>query len=797
MATNISFSTYGFMNGILILSEENWRTFFKPFITDSVQSGLATIAGANMTVYVSAGECRCGAVMGILDEMIALDVANGDSTYNRIDSVIVQYTYGEPSTLAVAIVQGTPSANPVPPTLTKVYDTLWQMEIAQILVPSGATSSSEFTITDKRVIYESIESIIDDNTESEERVWSSQKTHEEIVSLSSEIYDSLNTKADAITRTASGDIVTITDGADNIPVTALSVAVDPVQDLHGYDSPWPAGGGKNILPLTLDAIKTYNGNSGDATYWDGNVYHRLGIVYTFETYQGYITKIIANGTASGNATLVITADSTHNEYVGKIFSGCPSGGGGSSYSMGGYDFTTGSGTPNDSGSGFTLSGLTDHVFRLYAIVVSGYTANNVTFQPMIRDSSQSATYVPYSNICPISGFSSANITRSGKNILPNNLTTQTQHGITATVATDGKVTLSGTGDNVSYAVFYLVGADNSYPLLLKAGTYVLSQGVVLPNGCFMRIWSASGLVARVEDGQMSKQFTITKDTYVQCYVFVPKNADFTTTKTVSPMIRLASDTDSSYESPHIQTITVDLNGTRYGGTLDVLTGEMTVDRAMFTYNGSNAENWITYNNGGRMESSYYGSQIKRNSSSNTLTGVISNAFQEITPGQSWTASKVGFSINDTNSNVAVSQFVGGGMTVESWKTYLQSNPLTIVTYLATPLTVTLDSNTMSLLLGENNLWADTGDILNLTYPVGSSKSFIDKQIAESQIKTRQMITIVTDQMIAPNNLNINDIIVVNDELYKVINSNIASGEAMVIGTNVIKITLAEYIQSML
>ena len=115
--------------------------------------------------------------------------------------------------------------------------------------------------------------------------------------------------------------------------------------------------------------------------------------------------------------------------------------------------------------------------------------------------------------------------------------------------------------------------------------------------------------------------------------------------------------------------------------------------------------------------------------------------------------------------------------------------------LATPVSVTLDANTMSLLLGENNLWSDTGDILNLTYPV-ESKSFIDKQIAESQIKTRQMMTVVTDQMIAPDNLSTNDIVVVNDELYKA-TANITSGEEMTVGTNVIKITLAEYIQSVL
>ena len=91
MATSINFPTYGFINDILALNEENWRKFFKPFVYDSVQSGLETSAGTGMTVNISNGECRCGAVMGILDNAVTLDVTKGHNTYDRIDSVIVRY----------------------------------------------------------------------------------------------------------------------------------------------------------------------------------------------------------------------------------------------------------------------------------------------------------------------------------------------------------------------------------------------------------------------------------------------------------------------------------------------------------------------------------------------------------------------------------------------------------------------------------------------------------------------------------------------------------------------------------
>ena len=170
MANLVNFSTYGFLDDILALNEDNWRNFFKPIVYDSVQGGLEVTAGTGMTVNVSTGECRCGSIMGISNSQMSLDVNVGDNTYSRIDSVVIQYTYGDPSTLSVAILEGEPSASPVPPTLTKSYNSLWQMEIAQILVPVNATTASECIITDKRIIYNSLDSIIDPINEEIENI---------------------------------------------------------------------------------------------------------------------------------------------------------------------------------------------------------------------------------------------------------------------------------------------------------------------------------------------------------------------------------------------------------------------------------------------------------------------------------------------------------------------------------------------------------------------------------------------------------------------------------------------------
>ena len=74
-------------------------------------------------------------------------------------------------------------------------------------------------------------------------------TTDSVTALSGEVSDlksAINDKAPVIIDTASGSIASFPDGADSIPVKNLTVAIEPVQDLHGYDHPWPAGGGVNI-----------------------------------------------------------------------------------------------------------------------------------------------------------------------------------------------------------------------------------------------------------------------------------------------------------------------------------------------------------------------------------------------------------------------------------------------------------------------------------------------------------------------------------------------------------------------
>ena len=761
MATNISFSTYGFMNGILILSEENWRRFFKPFITDSVQNGLATIAGANMTVYVSAGECRCGAVMGILDEMIALDIANGDSTYDRIDSVIVQYTYGEPSTLAVAIIQGTPSANPVPPTLTKVYDTLWQMEIAQILVPSGATSSSEFTITDKRVIYESIESIIDDNTESEERVWSSQKTHEEIVSLSTEIYDSLNTKADAIERTTSGDIVTITDGADNIPIKELVVGIEPVQDLNGYDTPWSGGANVNVFPGIvpgtysnhgITAVVDKNGLITVTGQKDTSGSFNVDLTLAVDTYavpENYYVHL-RNSTIISNASFNVGGCAPSINALNRIFQ------------------NTSERTPTSD-------------CRFYFGQNTPSDELNFTLQVSVEATNAVTDWTPYANICPITGWSEAKVTRMGKNLAPVVLgSTVTIGSQSWSVDANGYVTQTSASDNRNWKY-----DKAQWYTFLKPGTYkvVAECSQYDSTNISLRFYNPSDTskctITISSTGTFTNTFTITEDTPIG--IMAKNNGG-------KYRFALYQGTEETAYTPYVGTqVTIDLDGTRYGGTLNVLTGELTVNRGIadlgdYSWNVPQTNNY--------MYTSGISSLIKKPETNSIVVNLISDHL--VKTDRNHIENALNGIACASNGNISV-RFPDYPTSPTDFKTAVTG--WKVVYPLATSLTVQLTPAQLSTMLGENNIWADTGNV-SLTYRA-DTKKYIEQKVADTNRKTCEMMTIVTDKMVAPDNLAVGDLVIVNDDLYKVINSNIASGETMVVGTNVMKITLAEYIQSLI
>lgn len=194
--------------------------------------------------------------------------------------------------------------------------------------------------------------------------------------------------------TKSGSIVSYDTDQVTPPLKKLEVKMEPVQDLNGYDSPWPGGGGKNLFDASTVPTTTLNGvtcvNNGDGSF-------------------------TINGTATGTSdTFFNLFRSQFNTNFGGTplpsaeyrLTGVPSGAGSSAF----YVYTTPSYIA-DMGDGRTF---TNTITGGAIYIKSGTTVNNVTIWPMIRLASNgNDTFSPYSNICPISGRTSATIYHSG------------------------------------------------------------------------------------------------------------------------------------------------------------------------------------------------------------------------------------------------------------------------------------------------------------------------------------------------------------------------------------------------
>lgn len=487
-------------------------------------------------------------------------------------------------------------------------------------------------------------------------------------------------------QTKTGSIVAFEAEEDTI-ISDVKVDINPIQDLHGYDKPWVGGVGKNkltdsVVGGTLNGI-TFTVNSDGTITASGTA--------TAQAVRNFYNNVTPSSVGLANGTYIVN--------------GCPSDGSNDKYGLR-VVLTKGSNTTySDYGNGATFT-IDDSVtaIRVYLYIGNGQTVN-ITFKPMIRLASVSdATYEPYENICPISGWDSVKVTRTGKNLLPTRSDgyTSTGNGITATFNSDGSVTLNGTA--IATAIFRLISntvLDNR--LYLPADSYVISANNFKTN-CWVGIYKNSdgvgGWEARSDTGGA---FTVAEGDYVFPAIRIGSGVVLDNV-TIYPMIRLASETDATYEPYNGNTYTIALNGTRYGGTLDVTSGVLTVDRAYMTV-GS-----VAWEKGGtgtysRFYTRLVPSGIKIPSSQTVFANIISDRyatspyFNDILTHNGEIAVNITGAINITDERYSdASSFINAMSDTQ------------IVYELATPITVQLTPTEVKTLLGTNNIWADSGDI---------------------------------------------------------------------------------------
>ena len=348
------------------------------------------------------------------------------------------------------------------------------------------------------------------------------------------------------TDIASGSIASFSDGADNLPLKSLVVNINPVQDLHGQESPYPAGGGKN----------KFNGTflQGYWAYADG----------AWVNSPNWITTEKIPCKASTSYT--VSADAKMTRWQGFVW-----------YDSNG-DFISTDNLNINVNIGLTKTSPSNAAYLIFNI--AGYPGANDTIAPsdvtyfQLEEGSSSTAYAPYSNICPISGWTGANVYHSG----------------------------ADTSDATTYSITF------------------------------------------------------------------PSEA-----------------------------------GTVYGGTLDVTTGKLTVDRAMVDL-GANKWYSSTVTVRTRFRTSI--TDIERISSPNVCASLLCSNYPTQTANQTYQGT-TGVSLQQNSADIYIYDPQTESMTTAEFKSAMSGVQLCYE--LATPQTYQLTPTEVATLLGDNTIWADTGD----------------------------------------------------------------------------------------
>lgn len=252
-----------------------------------------------------------------------------------------------------------------------------------ITVDDELSTESENPVQNK-VIAETVEDLGDRMDGVSESVGEISETvtamGETVTALGETVSSLAENKAPIIVNTASGAIASFTDGTDS-DVKSLKVKVEPVQDLHGYDSPWPAGGGKNLFDPTKAATNS-SGAYGFTITRDGDVYTVAGT---------------STNTTTQQLSFSVTTNYANSDLSGKGYV-CQA-------------FVVGTPTHNIATAwGFRTEN--ERSFAIQLANVEGHATVNVSFRISVAATSQNA-WSPYTNLCPITGHSQAVVYHSG------------------------------------------------------------------------------------------------------------------------------------------------------------------------------------------------------------------------------------------------------------------------------------------------------------------------------------------------------------------------------------------------
>lgn len=408
------------------------------------------------------------------------------------------------------------------------------------------------------------------------------------------------------------------------------------------------------------------------------------------------------------------------------------------------------------------------------------------------------------NIRAITGFTSAKINRTARNLLKPMLTeAKTVRGVTFTPHEDGSITGSGTSTNSingSYIKFGVVNLKGGYDYW--AGNFVQPTGTI---GDFPNLQLANDVtnsaIYRIKNGGYS--YSIDADRTVRLNPMGSSSTNFDNT-VFYPMFSIKSQgTEFEPYKGNVYEIEFPSEaGTVYGGELTV--NEDGSGTLVSDWRYARLQGTVTQYPGTGYELMYYMTSwqdgklhINGNGASYEASYRMCNMLKSVPNVATAKTDRGTFSFAE-GSTTAVNMFYGvypdGVTSASEMTTWLTNNEVYIAYKLQTPVVYQLTAEQVQTLLfktlkGLNNIWADTGDI--------SVEYHADPTIfVEEKTKAiKQSIAPVEDGYTASQAYTVGSFLYVGDTLYKV-TSAIASGATITPGTNVTATTVSEQLMAL-
>lgn len=495
---------------------------------------------------------------------------------------------------------------------------------------------------------------------------------------------------ESTSTTITGGIVSFTDTKEYALKQAI-VDIDCVQDLHGYDHPWAGGAGANILPPMVDG--TYEGNGVKAVVKDG------------------IATLSGTTTSSGNALIIplaetITAPSSFYYHIGNSEINA---------SLAPAIENSANTNQNVSYACSPANRITDEITNKVGQTydrIRFYIANGITiagtYAPMfLQTSTPQDGYIPYSNICPISGWTGANVYTNGKNLLPPTVQyTETKNDITLTCDGNGNYSLVGTATGGS-ASFNVALANQSVPI--PPNTYIHLRNSTASGNVTVTLRDVpadeSGVTTSyfgmnpVNKIISAENVKVVGKVVKSLNFYVANNATVNMTLSISVEPTDAVTDFTEYVSGDVYPISWQTEaGTVYGGTLDVTTGVLTVTHRFTEVSECASVSTASTNVKYAQISFGTGNGADADHSTNVSSKYIQVESAPETDGYYRIVSSYLYIYDNRFTDQTTANSI------------LSAEKPQFVYKLANPQTYQLNPRQIYTLVGNNNIWSDTGNI---------------------------------------------------------------------------------------